>query len=104
MFNKKLKEQIRLVSSDIFEFHRWFANIKTDLKRANVHIGMLDEEIMELKTPKSGQNWEIEYNGKVFIAYTSYHKDGVRFNCWDSQPDAPIKSLSQAEVKPLRQV
>ncbi len=31
MFNKKLKESIRLINSDIFEFHRWFAGIKERL-------------------------------------------------------------------------
>ncbi len=33
MFNKKLREGLALVTSDIFTFHEWFYHIKEDIEQ-----------------------------------------------------------------------
>ncbi len=78
MFNKKLKEGLALVTSDIFEFHRWFAGIKDRLNILEVQL-------------KTFASYDIMYRGRF----------RTMFNRLEEQT-AQIEAL-RAELAQLKQ-
>lgn len=106
MFNKKLWQQIKLINSDIFEFHRWFAGIKTNLAKVEVasynHKLQLEDLRKELATPKSGQTWLVRYMNKEYLGFYSYYKGELSFH--PNVPNEMPKPFLQSDIKPIKQL